>query len=386
MPIAGLRGTGSFSADERPKNYRGMLLLLKPNTRAPLTALTGQMKSESTDDAEFKVFTKGLPSQRATVSGSINTTVTSITLQGSGNHTLFKTGHAVINERTGEVMWVSSAATANTIITERGKGSSKAAMTTGDGLLILGSHHEEGAATPAAITYDPSVVTNYTQIFRNSLNLTGTALATRLRYADNRKLEAKREVLELHAIEMEKQFFFGSGVEDTTGSHPERTTKGLFFFITSNVSDAADAMDIDSFENFLEDVFEDGSDQKMLYCGNRQLNVINKAARIWGTLQTMPKTETFGMQIQEWITPYGSLAIRQHPLFSKNPTFNDWGFVLDNTSIVYRYLRGRDTQYLTNRHSPGDDVEKDEYLTECGLECQFQETHGLLKNASAFVP
>ena len=388
MAVAGLRGSGNFTADERPKNYRGVLLLLKPNTRAPLTALTGVARSESTDDPEFKVFTKGLPAQRGTVSGTPNTTVTTITLQAAtSDNSIFKIGHAVINERTGEVVWVTALDSTTGIVVNRAQGSTATAMAAGDGLLIIGSTHQENAGVPTAISYDPTVVTNYTQIFRNSLNMSGTALATRLRYADDPKVEKKREILELHAIEMEKQFFFGSGVEENgSTATAQRTTKGLFFFITSNVTDFADAVDIDSLENHLEDLFENGSDQKILFAGNRLLNVINKAARVWGSIQIMPTSETFGMRILNWITPYGELAIRQHPLFSNNPTFNDWGFGVDMTSIVYRYLRGRDTQYLENRQSPGTDGQIDEFLTESGLEVQFEETHGIVKNGSTFVP
>jgi Family of unknown function (DUF5309) len=301
-------------------------------------------------------------------------------------NTIFKAGHSVLNERTQEVVWVTAAGTANQLTVVRGKGSAAAPMVDGDGFLIVSPHSQEGADTPPAISYDPGIVSNYTQIFRTSLNLTGTVLATRLRYADNPKVEMKRETLELHAIEIEKQFLFGSGVEDLSGSQPERTTKGLFFFIVTNLSDAQDALDIDTFENWLEDLFEDGGDEKLLLCGNRLLNVINKAARIWGTMSVVPKAETWGMKIMEWVTPYGTLMIRQHPLLSKNPTFNDWGFAIDSTSIIYRYMRGRDTQYLTNRQNPGADRETDEFMTEAGLECQFEQTHGLIKNASAFVP
>ena len=69
MPVLGLRGTGDWSTDERPKNYRQAILLLFPNTPAALTALLSMLKEEQTDDPEFKVFLKGLPTQRATVNG-----------------------------------------------------------------------------------------------------------------------------------------------------------------------------------------------------------------------------------------------------------------------------------------------------------------------------
>lgn len=386
MAVAGLRGTGSYSAEERPTNYRGVLLLLKPNTAAPLTALTGAMRDMPTDDPEFNCFLKGLPVQRAVVSATVNTTATTITLQGAGSQLIFKQGHAIINEATQEVMWVVSTPSDKTIVVERGKGSTRAAIATNAGLMILGTHHEEGAPVPSAITYDPSVVTNYTQIFRTSLDLTGTAQATRLRYADNPMIEMKRETLEIHAIELEKQFFFGSGVEDLAGSQPERTTRGLFFFITTNVTDFLDAVTMDDWHSYLEDVFEDGENEKMHFCGNRQLTIFQKLAASEGHINIAPRQDDYGLKVLTWITPFGTLAIKQHPLFSKNPTFQDWGFTLEMTKLHYRHLRGRDTKYLRNRQSPGDDATKDEFLTECGLEVDFEQYHGVSKNFSALAP
>ena len=39
MAVAGLRGTGDWATDERPKNFREMILWRNPNGMAPLTAL-----------------------------------------------------------------------------------------------------------------------------------------------------------------------------------------------------------------------------------------------------------------------------------------------------------------------------------------------------------
>lgn len=389
MPVLGLRGTGSFSADERPKNFRGILLLLKPNTRAPLTALLGQLRNEPTDDPEFKIFIKALPSQASTVNGAQTAADTTIELKpvATGEEKKFKKGHAVLNTRTMEVIWVTAdPTTADQITVSRGKGTTAAAMNDGDTLLILGSHHLEGAAVPTSITYDPTVVNNFTQIFRTSVDLTGTAQATRLRYADNPLVEMRREALEIHSIEMEKQFLFGSGVEDTSGTQPERTTKGMFNFITTNVKDFLEVVSIDDWEDFLKDVFADGSDEKLFLTGNQGSNVINKVARAHGSIELTPGGESFGMRMQTYITPYGNLQIKQHPLLTKEPTFADWGFVVDPAHVVYRFLRGRDTRYLRNRQNAGDDVTKDEYMSEAGLELQFEQVHAVAKNMAAFVP
>lgn len=386
MPVLGMKGTGHFDSDSRPKNYRGVLLLNKPNTLAPLTALLGEMRNEVTDDAEFKVFTKGLPTQRAIVSGTQTTGETVIELQTTTHNTLFVPGHAVMNERTGEVMWVTASSTAGQITVARAKGSTGATMNDGDGLFILSPHYQEGSDVPTAVSYDPTVVSNWTQSFRNSLDLTGTAQATRLRYADNPLLEMKRETLELHSMQMEKQFLFGSGVEDTSGAQPDRTTKGAYFFITTNVQDFNDAVDIDTWEVFLKNVFADGSDEKLFLCGNTALMIVNRMARVHGQINLTPRGDTYGMMMQTYVTPFGTLQLKQHPQLSKNPTFSDWGFLFDPAHIVYRYLRGRDTRYLTERQNPGVDGRKDEFMSDAGFEVQFESTMGIAKNMSTFIP
>src|SRR5690348_18263722 len=42
--VLGLRGTGSWSSDERPKNYRELILLLFPNSPLSLTALMSKLQ------------------------------------------------------------------------------------------------------------------------------------------------------------------------------------------------------------------------------------------------------------------------------------------------------------------------------------------------------
>lgn len=384
MPVLGMKGTGGFATpDERPKNYRELILLLFPNASAPLTALLSKLKNEPTDDPEFKIFLKALPNQRVLQSGGATSGSTSILLTAAAS--IIKAGHSLMNERTGEVLWVTANPSPYTTLTVvRGKGTAASAMLDQDGLWIIGSHYQEGAPLPQAVAYDPTVVNNWCQIFRNVLDATNTAKMTHLRTGDNLK-EAKRECLELHAMEMEKAFLFGAGVEDTSGSQPERTTKGLNTVLTSNVTDFAGSVSIDGWDNFLEGVFTSGSNEKLLLCGAKALNVLNKLARIHHTIEVTPTEQTYGVMMQTWLTPYGTLQIKQHPLLTNNAAggFNSWGFIIDPNRIVYRFLRGRDTQYLENRQSPGDDATRNEFLTEAGLEFQFEQAHAIFKRASA---
>ena len=173
----GLRGTGSFSttgtpgsSDQRPKNWREMMLMLFPNGEMPLTALLSKLAAQGTDDAEFNWWEKGLPSQRTLVNNGAgyNTSATSVVVDDA---TLFKKGHVVMNETTNELMIVTAdPANSTTIVVARGKGEVAAAnITDNDPLLIIGTSYEEGADSPSIITYSPTKVFNYCQIFRTTL-------------------------------------------------------------------------------------------------------------------------------------------------------------------------------------------------------------------------
>lgn len=389
--VLGMRGTGDWSTSQRPTNFREEILLQYPNSPASLTAMMSKLESKNTDDPKFTIFTKTLPSQRVTVSGSHTSAVTTINLTGALAAKVLKKGMSLINERTLEVVWVVAdpASAYTSVEVGRGKGSTAAAMNNGDGLQVIGTHHQEGAGIPTSVSYDPTEVVNWTQIFRDSVFLTQTARATNLRTGSD-MFERQRETLEIHAIGMEMAYIFGTGVEDVSGAQPERTTKGFVSLVTTNVTDFAAAFDVDTWETFLENVFEDGSNTKLLLAGNTALTNINKVSRIHGEMQMTPETETYGLMLTRYRTPYGYLQIMQHPLLSKNATFNSWGIVIDTNYLVDRILSGngvsRDTNYYENRQSPGDDATKDEWLTEKGLELQFETTNGLFKGASGFAP
>jgi len=96
------------------------------------------------------------------------------------------------------------------------------------------------------------------------------------------------------------------------------------------------------------------------------------------------------MRLHRYITPYGDLLIRQHPLFSKNPTFRSWGIVVDTTFLVDRILNGNglnfDTQYLENRQPNGTTQTVDEWETISGIEIQHETVNGVIKGVSGFVP
>ena len=114
--IQGLRGTGTFGVDFRPKNYRELYSLLEPNGNAPLNALLSMTSSEATDDPEFKNFRDELPERKLIVDGAVSSTSTTSITVSAGNDNLFAVaGTILVNATTGEVMRCTADSTATAL-------------------------------------------------------------------------------------------------------------------------------------------------------------------------------------------------------------------------------------------------------------------------------
>lgn len=403
MAIMGLRTNADFVTDQRPKNYREGISILYPNGKAPLTALTSLMKSRKVDDPEFNWWEKSMETRRLALGAnlaSVSSGVTQTITVGSNGKSL-KQGDLLYVENTGEVMRVNSDPTSNTSlnVTRGFAGSTAAAVTyAGAGvnpnLLVIGSAFAEGSLSPTGINFDPVKRTNYTQIHRSSLEITRTAMKTRLRTGDAVK-EAKRECLELHTVDLERAYILGNKSETIEGGtgKPIRTSGGVVSFLNaSNIknvaTDYAGGLTMDGLELYMEQLFRYGSNEKLGLCGNRALTVINQVIRKNSQWMLEPATKEYGFfNIQRLITPHGALVLKTHPLFNQNTGgttagtayygMDSWLLALDMSQICYTYID--DTMYQTKLQDNGLDGEKSGYLTEAGLEFGQADTHMLFK-------
>lgn len=417
----GMRGTADWTdAAFRPKNWRETVLYLYPNGDTPLTALTSVMKSERTTDPEFYWFTKGLPAQGGVVTNIYTDQEMSEAYAGSGvaTNTLYvktpaetaqhcRAGHVVLlrdaSDYSVDVVAKVLAVTvngANSRITvtllEADDNSSDGDLSDCDTLLIIGSVNAEGASMPRAVSYDPVKFYNKTQIFRTPLEITRTARKTKLRTYDQYK-EAKREALQMHSIEMEKAFLWGIMTEVTgDNGKPERTTKGLINWIREAAANGATISDYTQDDTYsteagsggktwlergeawldviCEHLFRYGSDERMAYVGSGVLLAINQLvkANSMSRFELNTKSGAFGIKVVEWVTPFGVIYMKRHPLFSYDATTRNTMVVFDPKDLVYRYID--DTTFYGSQEnkvsSSGNRVDGtlEEYLTEVGLE------------------
>tara|TARA_B100000214_G_scaffold136398_1_gene97218 strand:+ start:2533 stop:3723 length:1191 start_codon:yes stop_codon:yes gene_type:complete len=389
-PIQGMRGTGEFSSDFRPKNYRELFTLLEPNGNAPLNAMLAMGSSEPTDDPEYKNFRDELPDRTMTVNGAVNSTSTaSITIDAADDNKFAIKGAIIINQTTGEVMQATADTTATTLAVTRNIGGTSHQIADNAVLFVAGYAAAEGATSPTAITFDATVTNNFTQIFRTAFQVSNTLASTYLRTGDKMD-EAMTKALKLHMSDIERAMFFGNKHEASgSTASPTRYTGGLTNSLT-NVVDLATSSSTyggSSANNMTEEgldkllistVFKYGSKQKIAFVGETCAALLQKIGKArW---QPTAIEGSYGINLTQYSTFAGDLMVHLHPQFRQLAHMKTAMVIVDFPYLVYRYLEGRDTQLLENRQAVDADSQKSEYLTECGLELLQDKVHAYVKN------
>jgi len=387
--IQGMRGSGEFSSDFRPKNYRELFTLLEPNGNAPLNALLSMGSSESTDDPEYKNFRDELPDRVLTVNGAVaSTSTTSITIDAGDDNKFAISGSIIINQTTGEVMQATADTTATTLTVTRNIGGTTHQIADNAKLFVSGYAAAEGASSPTAISFDASVVSNYTQIFRTAFQVSNTLSSTYLRTGDKMD-ESMTKALKLHMSDIERAMFFGNKHEaNGSSSAPTRYTGGLVNSLTNVVDITTDyasyggasagKMSEEGFDSLLmSTVFKYGSNQKIAFVGETVANQLQQMGK--DRWQPTSVEGSYGVNLIKYTTFAGDLMVHLHPQFRQLDHMKNAMVIVDFPYLSYRYLEGRDTQLLENRQSPDADSVKHEYLTECGLELLQDKVHAYVK-------
>lgn len=456
MAILGLLSSESF-ASNRFKNIRRSVFYFYPNGAAPLMGLLSLMKEEVTNDPEFHWFEKRLQPQRtvtaaitgnvqmySSVSADFGTWTTAaanfsiavgtqygikVNVNVNGGTSNFRIGHVikynVIDSTLGQVALVgrvTSVDAANNRLAFVAVQASANALTynsasgTGLEILIVGSAFSEGTVGSSYNPYNlPVDISNYTQIFRTSFQITGTALKTSAKYDETGPYKDQaKEASVNHMIEMEKGYIFGQSLLSNASGTITRYTGGVIWFLQqyqaqysvyrggdgSTTGPSAVTLDTDDdcriitnsqnyltekqYDGYLERVFRvtnNKSNEKLVLCGSGFLNVINQMYKSRAVLNgDLPLSETYGMNVVAHQTPFGKIYYKSHPLFSQNPILRYNALFLDVLNMRYRYLNGRDTELLTMRQPNNADYREDEWLTESGMELNFPESNMYLQN------
>jgi hypothetical protein len=121
-----------------------------------------------------------------------------------------------------------------------------------------------------------------------------------------------------------------------------------------------------------------GGNERIAFCGNGFLTSINKLAKAGMQVRVDQVVRLYGMDLQKWILPQGTLYFRSHPLFNAHSLYTNSALLIDGSAIKYRYLR--DTTPQDNIQANDADELKGQWLSECGLELRHERTMAYLGN------
>lgn len=391
--VAGLRGTGNWSTDERPKSFRESILFFSPNGNSPIFGLTSKAGKKTVTDAEFAWWAESQTLTRLIVSGALasgDTTITVSSLDPTATTMAALYGTAT-NLKPGDILLVEPAADnatynqefveVDTVISDtqftakRGAGgSTPASISNGGALTLIGSAYAEGTAAPRAVSRNPVKFKNFIQIFKDSYELTGTAAETVVRTGNPWSNDKKRKMFD-HAKAIEMSFLFGRQAEVTgTNGKPQRFMGGLREFIpAANTTVFGAPVTATSFSDALAPAFNfdmGGGDTRLGFCGNKARTelgkVIQNATGIKIELGNIVKV--FGIDFQEFILPMGRVLLKSHPLLSIHPLYQKSMFLLDFAAIKYTTMKGRpDAKVKDDVQLPDEDVRRGFIQSDCSL-------------------
>jgi hypothetical protein len=391
--VAGLRGSGDFATDERPKDFREMILWRNPNGTAPIFALSSKGPKDKPADPEFNWWDEPNQSIRLQVNGVMNTTTTTTfvvdsadpstsapgNLYGHADHLV--AGDILMVEKTetstfdNEIIIVSSVTDSTTFVAKRGQcGTSAAAIPDDSFITKIGNAFAEGTGSADSATRNPMKYTNYCQIFKTTYEVTETAAGiTNLRTGNALKNEKMRKAFD-HSRDIEWSYIFGVKHEGTgANGKPIRFMGGLRSFIAAaNQTVFTTSPTVNTFLDAVYPVFDydtPAGDERILMCGNGFLNELNKLAAAAGTINYSEVVKMYGMNLRRYVLPQGTLYVKTHPLMNKHGRWSHSALVLDMSAIRHRPYR--DTKSKDNIQANDEDTKKGQWLSEIGLEVRY---------------
>ncbi|MBR4343932.1 MAG: DUF5309 family protein [Lachnospiraceae bacterium] len=334
---------------------------------------------------EWQDIYTGTPISKITAIGDTATTTTSITVpHGSGDTDakMFNVNDIILDRNTDERMLVTAVNRSTGVLTvvrglgTENQGTSGTTIAVNDKLVLVSSAFAEGSYSNVPRSYSPTQEWNYCQIFKRSVENTGTNEAIKSHGGVN-KLSLQRKLEhEQFMIERSRAYFKGlrASFEDPNDtSKLIRTTAGLDYFLRNNVFTRS-SFTYGNFIDFCEVVYQYGGGERILVVNDKLMSLIQKEIVNNGRIQmdVSPKSKEYGFDFRRLKAHKGSMDILIDSTMGDlydDPT----GFALDTDLIEEAILRP--DVWRENVQANDLDGRKDEILGECGLKVISPDRH-----------
>ena len=291
----------------------------------------------------------------------------------------------LLAQRTGEELRVTAVNTsANTVDVDRGVGGTSAAALNANEVISMHSFAApDGDTSPESVTSEPTVVTNATQIFRASFEM-----SRRLRgletYASDEEDRVSRDALRHLNIMREQTFLFGPGISLTDPT----ITGGVFHWLSTNVTNQAGvALTESGFYTIVQNWFlrNRNRDKMVLFAGENLLKAMDGFGR--DVLRYTPDTTVLGVKVKGYQTAFGTIMLKPHGLMTRlggddtaaNKGAASWAIGL-NMERVGRAQYGSEGALTLNKDIQENDRDgsKAEWISDEGLWLGNEKAHCLV--------
>ena len=290
-------------------------------------------------------------------------------------------------------------------------------LATGDVLSVIGNAHGEGSEAPESWSDELSVVWNSTQIFKTSLQITGTLQAAVLRGESSELARLRRMKAQEHKMQKEKAFLFGkrlggTGLDIADGGSSSdsfgdsgrsdgnenliRSTYGIVSALEQygesgdedyqNIFTIDDAYTYSDFVDDTEKVFQyvPESGVKRAFVGAGALGYwskmdgtnFNAGQSGWTVNLSDMKRDSYGFNYRILETPHGIIQLIPTPAL--RGYYNKYMVVVSDENLFHAQYRPAMYQANIKSDNAFDGV-KDQYMSDEGLGIQLIESHSLFK-------
>ena len=385
MAVKGIFASDQNIVGSRVGDFASGILQIWPTGSAPLFALTSGMESAPAQDTIVHWFEENKLQGRTDVTGFAAGNGDSDPVQMNvTDGTQYVPGAVLLNESTGEYLFVTAVA-GNQVTATRGfGGTTQTTIVVGHFMQKIGTAYEEGSSRPVAVANLGYPRFNPVQIFRNAWDITRTA--TRVQYhTGDIVAKNKADCALLHAEDIEKSLIWGVQSIGILNNKPFRTMDGLNKQIQTNVTTAGATTNWTQLQAFFQTIFTRNvrgkPNERIAFLGNDALRVINEIA-VQNSVMNITVAQTdFGIQVSTLITPFGTVNLMTHPLMVENPVWTKDMYVYHPGAIRTRYLTR--TEIEEYGRFGGDDSEFGVYTTEMCGEYKAEITGGQLLGLTA---
>lgn len=386
----GVLTTGTVT-DERPKSWGSALHMKVPDDARLITVMSKMSEDGGLTDPEHNEFeVDDRPAWDAVNNGAGYTAGDTAIVVDNGSY--FRAQDIIVLPRTGEHLRIDSVSS-NTLTVTRGFGStSAAAIVDNDPVLDLGNAMPEASSIPTAKSTQITKRTNYSQILRESVDLSRTMLQTYTRPGDRARKRADLRMLALRRVKhsMERSALFGEAKEDTSAT--QRAVGGILEFAGNTMSNLG-TFDIRHIELGAAKVFDEGSPMlknKILLIGPGVRQALHDQVRGNGHIRLDEQTsKKYGFEVETLRTPSGELKIvLSSQLVGSGGTaavtgatayngYGGYGIIADMSHFRLKYMQP--LVLKTDRQANDYDGVKEEFLAEWTIARTIPTAHCVLK-------